>query len=1109
MACGSALDLGVVAPAGRPTEERRIVSILFVDLVGFTERSDRADPEDVRRTLVPFHTSVQRDLERFGGTLDKFIGDAVMGVFGSPLAHEDDPERAVRAALAILDSVPELGRQVPDLAVRIAVNTGEAVVTFGSGPQVGEAVAGDVVNTASRMQGVAPRNGVVVGSLTHRATRDLFEFEEMGPVSVKGKSEPLQVWRVMGERAQGPVAASDVSFVGRDRELVMLRERFARTVDDGTAGLVTVVGEPGIGKSRLVEEFRQGLASDVVWRAGRCVPYGDDVTFRALADVVRAEAGILPSDGPASASAKLGELTAAIEASTFERDWLARRLQPLLAIGDDDDVEEGVPASESAAAWSRIVRARAERSPVVLLLEDLHWAEPVLREVVERSLDELAPYPVLFLCTARPELLELDDGWGNGSPEATTIRLAQLTDTETASLIDEALSRNALPEDTRIALIDRAGGNPLFALEFVRMIAEVASSDPQGGVEDIVVPQSVHAMVAARLDSIPGDLRALVQDAAVVGTAFWPAALAALSGRADQEVRSGIGELVRRGLVEPAAASWFPDHAEYGFAHALIREVAYARIPRLARARKHRAAGEWLEREAGDRAAEHAGSLANHFHLAVELATAAGAQEEVAAARDPAERWLLLAAEQASRIDQRGGFVLYERALGLLDRRTHNRARALVGAALMGRRTGELAAAEILARFEEARSIEEELGRPIDLADALTRLGNQLGAMGETTRSREALVLAVDVLEHQPPSRELARACAFMAQDHMFAGHVRESLAWAERALGLARGFDEDDVAIMALHIRGDARCSLGEPGGLADLEEALEIAESTGNADYSVTSENYLAEWKWALEGPRSGLAHDERALELAGRRGVVSQGLYTKAHALGLLFELGRWDQALRWGDELLATGGDRLDRTLAIVTDLIRARILLYRCRATEAADPEEMLELARPIEDLQALAPAFVVAAEFAVANGDPGRARSLLTEFEEATRDTAAEYRESYLACAARTCIAAGDPELAARLVELSRGLTRRDRINVDAARATVAEAGGQLDAAAAAYGAVAEEWAASEVPFERANALAGASRCLAALERREDATAARADADRGFDALGVGAEFRG
>ena len=1090
--------------AVQTSAERRVVSILFVDLVGFTERSDLADPEDVRGTLLPFHAGVKRQIERFGGTLDKFIGDAALGVFGAPVAHEDDPERAVRAGLAIIDSVPELNRQVPGLAVRIAVNTGEAVVTYGSGPQEGEAVAGDVVNTASRMQSVAPRDGLVVGDATHHATRDIFEFDERPAVKVKGKAEPLRVWRVTGERVVAP-SIEAVPLVGRTAELTILRDLMEDTVRERTGHLAYLVGEPGIGKTRLIEELRLELGEEIGWRVGRCVPYGDGNAFRALADVVRAEAAIEQYDDAITASKKLRALADRVDPASSERDWIIRGLEPLLGLGEGGGDKSSVSPSESAAAWSRVIADAAETAPMVVVFEDLHWAEPVVREMVGSIAEALVTQPVLLICLARPELLEDADGRSGGPVTATTIVLGQLTEGETSTLLDTLLRRSDITTEMRTALIERAEGNPLFTLEFARMLGE---SQPSAGDEShaFEVPDSVRSMVAARLDSIPADLRSLLQDASVFGAEFWVGALVAVSGLPEIEVSEGISGLVRRGLLKPERSSWFLDQSEFAFVHALIREVAYARIPRLDRARKHRAAGEWIEQQAGGRAGEHAETLANHFLRSVDLAEAAGAHDDVSAVRGPAIRWLLEAGDKSTRIDDAGALVLYGRALNMLDGPTHDRARALSGSGRMGRRTGELSSAEVLERFEEALRIEELLGDRERVGGAMVRVGGQLANRGEVAASRATFRRAIEVLEAEAPGPELARAYAFMAEEAMFGGRVHESLPLAERSLELARRFGADDITVMSLHIRGDARCSLGDPIGLGDLEEALDISEASGSAAESVTSENYLAEWKWAIEGPSQGLAHDERALALARRRGVVTQGFFTKAHALFLLTELGRWDEVVAWADELLATSGDRLDPSLVVSSNLTRSHVLLQRGLAEQAADPVQMLAKARPMEEVQVLSAALTGCAEFAIAAGDLDGALGFLIEFEQATRDVAAEYRESRLAEVARACVACADVDLAIRMVDRSSGNTKRDRLNLDAAAAIVEEAGGDIAAAAERYAACAEAWAEYGHQFERAHSFAGAARCL--VKSGYDASYAAGQATELFDGLGVTAALR-
>lgn len=1106
MACGS--PLGAPVAERVQAQERRVVTILFVDLVGFTERSDRADPEDVRRTLVPFHARVKEDIERYGGTLDKFIGDAVMGVFGAPVSHEDDPARAVRAALRILDSIGDLAQADPNLAVRVAVHTGEAVVTFGQGPQVGEAVTGDVVNTASRMQSVAPRNAVVIGPATHRLTRGLFDFEELPAATVKGKAEPLLIWRVVGERIPSDGEESRPPLVGRRHELALLREVFAGVERDGASGFVTVVGEPGIGKSRLIHEFRQEVDGRAGWLVGTCVPYGEDVTFRPVADLIRTLAGIERADEAARARAKLRTLSDAVEPSSSEREWLLGRLEMLVGLGQAAGAAVtgpggGVPARESAVACARVLAVAAEQRPVVVVLEDVHWAQPILREAIESLADELRDRAVMLLCSARPDPMEADGRrWGAGRPGAATIRLEALTDEDASALLSELQVQAGLPERTRREVVERAAGNPLYALEFARMLSESAETEG-GAAGPMPVPETVQAVIAARLDGIPAELRSLTQDAAVVGPAFWPAALAALSGRAEPEVREAIAGLVRRGVVERRASSRLPHQAEFAFTHELIRDVSYRRLPRLARARKHLAAGSWLELAAGDRAPEQADALANHFAQAVDLATTAGALEEAERAREPAVRWLLTAADLASRLDQRGAFALFDRALALAPGGTHERTQALAGSGLMGRRSGALAGPEVLRRYEEALGIERDLGDPSGIGRALVRMGSQLGALGHASRAREALAEAVAVLDTRPPGPELARACAFRAEEEMFSGHPEDARPWAERALELARRFGLEDVTVMALHIRGDARCSGGDGGGLDDLREAARLAEASGQVHDIVISESYVGEWLAAFEGPAAALVHFEAAIALAERRGAIAQWHWARAHAIQALVQGGDWPRALRWSEELMAVGREGLDLTVFSVARTERSHLLLLMGRGDETDRPRELVELARPTEEIQAIAPALVAAAVLAEAAGDAREARSFLGQFEEVTREVAGEYRTTHLAEVVRACAAVGELDLADRLVQESRSVTPRDRLNVDASRAVVAEARGDAGAAEHRYAEAAEGWRTFGCPREEGEALLGRARCLLGLGPGDEALPALDAARELFLRLGA------
>src|SRR6266540_323960 len=612
MACTA--PLAVEAP-GR--EERKVVSVLFVDLVGFTAASEAADPEDVRTRLQAYHARAKAEVERFGGTIEKFVGDAVMAAFGAPVAHEDDAERAVRAGLAILDAMAER-----ELEARAAVNSGEAVVALAARPELGEAfVTGDVVNTAARLQSAAPAGGLVAGEQTYWATRHTIEYESLEPVTAKGKAEPVAVWRALRARSRFGIdlePSRETPFLGRDDELEVLRQVYARTQRESACHLVTVVGEPGIGKSRLAAELREYVDAQtelVYWRQGRCLPYGEGIAVWALGEIVKAHAGLLESDDPATAREKLARTVEPLFASPTERAWIVRELARLVGAGEGEISGE---REESFAAWRAFLEAVAAQRPLVLVVEDLHWADDVLLEFLEHLVDWAVGVPLLVLCTARPELHELHPAWSGGTRNATTISLSPLSSQDTARLIAALLERSVLPAETQQQLLERAGGNPLYAEQFVQMLRE------RPGDDAVPVPETLQALIAARLDTLGAERKSLLHDAAVVGKVFWSGVVAAVGGRDERAVRDGLHELVRRELVRPSRLSSVEGQSEFAFGHGLVRDVAYAQIPRAARAGKHEAAARWIEEIAGDRVADHAELLAHHYREALSLARAAG-----------------------------------------------------------------------------------------------------------------------------------------------------------------------------------------------------------------------------------------------------------------------------------------------------------------------------------------------------------------------------------------------------------------------------------------------------------------------------------------------------
>lgn len=1086
-------------PASPPIEERRLVTIVFADLAGFTEHSDRADPEDVRRILVPFHAVAKEEIERFGGMLDKFIGDAAMGVFGAPVAHEDDPERAVRAALAIRDRVAD-----GSLPVRIAVHTGEALVTAGEGPMVGERVAGDVVNTASRLQGFAPEGSVIVGESTERATRHVIDYRSLPATKVKGKAEPLVASVATAVRTDALDREEDdpPPFVGRVRERELLHDLQGRTIADRTPRLLTLVGEPGIGKSRLVVDLHDHVRSthdNVAWHRGHCRPYGESITFAALDEVVRSIAGIAPGDTLGEATKKLDADLAGLALNAEDRDWLAARLRPLIGSPGDEDLP--VDSDETFAAWSRYLEAAAERAPLTIVVEDLHWADDAMLGFLERLMERAPELPLFLLCTSRAELYARRPGWAAGVAQATTITLSPLTHPEMADLLGSLLLRSVMSVEDSEVLMRRAGGNPLYAREFVHMLEDrglggLGASEPPG----TDVPDTVQALIAARLDSLDPAERVMLQAASVIGDRFWRGALDAIApGAPDLDVT--LRALQRRGLIRRSSTSSIASEAELSFAHALIRDVAYGRLPRKVRSRLHRAVTVWLETMTDDGMTARADLLAWHATRALDLARAAGLDNDVAELEAVAVRCLVLAGDRQISLDASQASEYYQQALALAPAGAE---RAVIrrDATVLRWRSGGMTSDEALEQYRIAEREAMDAGDHRFAARVLRRVYYQLGLRGETGQAHEALETGIALVEGDPEAAEvLAELYACRSEEEMLAGRSEASLQWADRALELPR---TQSVTLMALHLRGNARCEAGDLSGVEDLREALSLAETSGVAIDIVTSRSYMLEWVGLESGPSVALPMNRATADLCRRRGIEGQGMWTRAEGFWLRFDAGLWDELLSEAGDLGAWAAEHGDNQIATVAGLYRARVLAHRGHAEQAVElAGSFTPVAREIQDLQVLAPALMVAVVAYAAAGGRAHALALVDELDAATREGPTEYRELYLPEVVRVLIAAGETDLAERIVGTRPVHVRRTRLAVASSRALLAEARGDLEVAAAGFRETAAGWEAWGGRFEQGHAAAGLGRSLEALGKVGEAALAANKANSIFASLGM------
>jgi tetratricopeptide (TPR) repeat protein len=728
---------------------------------------------------------------------------------------------------------------------------------------------------------------------------------------------------------------------------------------------------------------------------------------------------------------------------------------------------------------------------------------------VEYLVDWAAGLPVLVVCTTRPELFERHPGWGGGKRDSTTISLSPLSREETGQLIAAHLAEAALPDETQVALLERAGGNPLYAGEFARMLADRGMVERRGQAmqltagADIPVPETVQAVIAARLDTLPAERKALLHDAAVVGRVFWVGALAYMSGLDERAVEQGLRTVARKELLRPVRTSSVKGQAEYSFGHLLIRDVAYQQIPRAARVRKHRAAAAWIERLAGDRVTDHAEILAHHYGQALQLARAAGLDDDARELEAQARRFLIMAGDRALKFDARKAEAFYRQALELCPPRHPERARLLVKTAESALVGGRLSEAQ--GDFEEAVVEFRARGAMLGAGEAMVRLAAAYWFRGETDRKRALLAQAIDLLEREPPSRELALAYTDTAADHMVAQRSQECAIWSEKALALARELGLDAEAIRARQLRGLARCQLSDvAGGLADLREALRLSLDLGLGNETIRSYGNLGDWVWIAEGPAQGLEVKRAGIEFGERRGLTLPVMWARAETLWPLFDLGQWDELLRIAGDLI--GWDRREGggQVTVVALTYMAYVFVRRGELTRAlALADEFLPRAREIRDPQVLVPAVLVVSLIEHARGNHSTAVRLIEEIVEVTRDRPV-FRTRYLPEALRVCVAAGAIRLAEGLLDTAVHRAARHRYSMLTGRAVLTEAQGSHDAASALYGEVAEQWAHYGFALERGQAALGVGRCLVALGRRPEAAVRLGEARTAFDALRAG-----
>jgi class 3 adenylate cyclase/tetratricopeptide (TPR) repeat protein len=892
--------------AAERTAERRLVSVLFADLVGFTALSEPRDAEEVRDLLTRYFDTCRQLVARYGGTVEKFIGDAVMAVWGTPTAQEDDAERAVRTAIELTASVADLGRQVGthDLRARVGVLTGEAAVTLGAEGQ--GMVAGDLVNTASRIQAAAQPGSVLVGDDTRAATEAAIVYEDAGSHELKGKAERLHLWRavrvVAGIRGAYRQTGLEPPFVGRDAELRLVKELFHSSAEEGKATLVSVVGVAGIGKSRLSWEFfkyLEGLADLIFWHRGRCLSYGEGVTYWALAEMVRMRGRIAEGEDQASALAKLHRVVEENLPDGEERKWVEPRLAHLLGL-EERSAREG---EDLFAAWRLFLERLSERQPTVLVFEDMQWADASLLDFVEYQLDWSRDHPLFVITLARPELMEKRPNWGAGKRNFHSLYLEPLTTEAMEELVTGLVP--GLPDELRSNLLARAEGVPLYAVETVRMlldrgllVEEGSVYRPTGTVGTLEIPQTLHALIAARLDGLAPEERRLVQDAAVIGKTFTRAALSAVSGLGDVDLEPRLSALVRKEVLSVQADPRSPERGQYGFLQDLVRHVAYETLSKRDRKARHLAAAGYLERSWGGDEEEIVEVVASHY---VDAYRAAPDAPDAAEIRANARRMLAAAGERAASLAANEEAERYfDQAAELADdpvskAELHERAGARAWAAGSADRAR--------AHFERAMALFGSAGLTHPAARVSARLGDVDWRTGSgLSEAIDRMEAAFAVLSEDEPDEDLAMLAAQLARLHVFAGDLDLVKERVHAALRIAESLWLPEVISQGLITEGIAALFEGRPEkALALTKHALEVALDNDLPAAALRGYANLAEILCRRDRYGEAVEIYVEALALARRIGDRPAEDFTLTNLCYPLWMTGRWDDALSRAGEV----------------------------------------------------------------------------------------------------------------------------------------------------------------------------------------------------------------
>jgi DNA-binding SARP family transcriptional activator/tetratricopeptide (TPR) repeat protein len=1024
-----------------PSAERRTVVVIMIELPDGT-----ADPEDSAGRNRAFRDHVRARIATHGGIVSAHAGGTSAAIFGAPVAHDDDVARAITAARAVISGWPGIP------APRAGISAGEVLVTGDvsvTGEAPARAVSGQPLTEADRLRTLARPGDLVID----KPVRDLIG----GAANVQPVpgADP-RAWRLLGLPTPGAQRATLAAtrFIGRGRDLAVLQAAFGKTADERTPQLVTILGEAGIGKSRLVAELRLALQTDnreLLWRVGRCRPYGAGTSLSALADIVKAHAGITDTDSTPTAVAKIRAILPG-----EERHDLEPRLTPL--VGADPGVTRS--RFESFAAWRRFIEIIADRAPAVLVLEDLHWAAPLLLDFLEDLVAGLADVPVLVVATARPELLDERPGWGAG---AATLRLFPLSGREVAAMLDALLG--AAPDGgSRADLVARCGGVPLYAEEF----AQLASQH-----DALAVPPTLAAVIGARLDTLSREHRGVLQAAAVAGSPFWADEVSELTGAPAETVAAALGVLVRRQFLRRISTSSRPGHAGFVFWHDLVRDAAEARLTRLDRARRHLAVARWWEADAGERSEEFADLIAHHSGTAYGLAAAAGDSELAAQARGPACAAAAAAGARLQGIDTPGALRLLARALELSDQDSPLHARILCwyGAALSDDRQFERAEQVLTDAVQQL----ERLNDPL-LVDAILFLTFPLFALGHDWGP--AISAARRAAGTLPPSREAARNLATLAMWEL-AGQtpqsLRKTIALADRAIAIAAEHGTGGDALAHV-LRGRARASLGDSGGMEELESSLEDVKLYESGTMAIAVRNFYAGALHHWRGPAAELKARQETDALAASRGLQVITSWSIAEKVRALYELGRFGESIALAEQIHEQAVEAQPRWGAV-----QRALTLQDTGALDDATVEAVRHALPADEgDLRHILGAALACAGAAIRHGHPAEAVTLLKDIGDPQRFVDRDGAFELLPRLVRTAIAADCPETVTGLRDIAAVPTPLRSHIAATVEGLIEEICGRPVAAAGRLRAAASGWEALGYPVEAALARADFARTLRA-----------------------------